>query len=908
MTDLNLRSSQRSSPGALIERRPTPELVFQGPLRSDGDQGAIGAGGPGQNGEDSDPRSIPVARVDGVAILAFGPESAPSWETAETSEPRIVLASEGLAALVERPVDELIGRAARSLLDQENAGGVDAIEEVRRGLLGLLVEADQPIQPGRPTTEPTAEPDPLEVHDRRGGFGRGPTDLESDVGVPAPAVQRTLTRESRTGRFRVVAELDLTERSAVIDLEPAGLGATTSDLAADPVDQLGPRGFSPAGTVVAEHRLVRADGSTVLVHAAYTPLGSRDQPSDLVLVEFRDLRQPEAERLLSDQATVVRALRRGYELGRICYQVAQEIEQELGDGSRCWVAIGSGDGRLEPVLSGELSVAALQEVTDELLEIGRPLARQVVAIDALSAEWAEALTSIGARSVWYLPLVGDDERELRGAVVIATPRQRPDRPLARALEHLAEILNAAVEQATVEADLVHQTLHDPLTGLPNRALLVDRLGQLVARLDRDDVALSVLLVDIDRFKPVNDTRGSEVGDRVLLEVANRLLATVRLGDTVGRLSNDQYLVLCAAGKDELDPSAVARRIVRVLSEPIPLSDGDQLHITASVGVAVIDEPGLTPEAIIGDAESALALATADGRGRMAVFEADHRHNLIESHRTEQALHRAIDAGELVIHYQPLVEVKTGFMVGAEALVRWDRPGHGLLGPPDFIPIAEESELIIPVGNWIVDRVCADLAQWSRSKGRTSMVTINLGARQLAADGLVPTVVACLDRHGLDARRLGFEIVESMEIRELGAAEANLNRLKGLGCRIAIDDFGIGHATLDYIRRFSMADALKIDRSFVAGLGVSREDTAIVDASIAMASSLGLQVVAEGVEDLGQLDALRERGVRYAQGYALSRPVPFDQVIELWRQARLFDPPWRRGPAARPQFQSELEPA
>jgi EAL domain-containing protein (putative c-di-GMP-specific phosphodiesterase class I) len=273
---------------------------------------------------------------------------------------------------------------------------------------------------------------------------------------------------------------------------------------------------------------------------------------------------------------------------------------------------------------------------------------------------------------------------------------------------------------------------------------------------------------------------------------------------------------------------------------------------------------------------------------MAMFEAGLGHNLVARHETEQALHQAIANDELVVHYQPVVEIRGGSMIGAEALVRWERPGHGLLYPGAFIPVAEESELMLQMGDWILDRVCADLARWPRSKGRSPMVMVNLSARQMTADTLVPSVISALQRHGLQPPRLGFEITESMEIRDTEVAEGNLRRLKQLGCRIAIDDFGIGHATLDYIRRFSMADALKIDRSFVAGLGRSREDTAIVTASVALATSLGLQVVAEGVEDLALLEPLRDLGARYAQGFALGQSVPFDEILLVWERGKLVE--------------------
>jgi diguanylate cyclase (GGDEF)-like protein len=553
-------------------------------------------------------------------------------------------------------------------------------------------------------------------------------------------------------------------------------------------------------------------------------------------------------------------------------------------------------------------------------ESGTDNMKRVVSVDGLPGEFIPILHARGLKALWYVPMIGSGGN-LRGAMMIATDDSRPDQAITKTLDHLSVVMTTAIEHATAEADIAHQRLHDPLTHLPNRALLVDRLGQSLARLERDGIALSVLLVDIDRFRSVNDTMGVEVGDQVLLEVAGRLLAAVRLGDTVGRISSDQYLIMCVATSGELDAAAVARRVLRSLAEPIRIADGSMLHITASIGVVVVDEPGPSPAAVISNAESALARATASGRGQMAMFEADLRRHVVDRHETEQALRQAITENELVIHYQPLVEIRTGYMVGAEALVRWDRPGFGLLYPPSFIQIAEESDLILPMGNWIIDKVCADLGQWPKSNGRSPMVTINLAAAQLAVDTLVPTVVSALQRNNLHPTRVGFEITESMEIRDLEAAGVNLNRLSELGCRIAIDDFGIGHATLDYIRQFSMANALKIDRSFVAGLDNSKEDTAIVNASIALAkafwfggpagtgfkladvdfellkdhepialaSSLGLQVIAEGVENIEQLTALEELGCRYAQGFALAKPMPFDEALALWDKSQLYEP-------------------
>ncbi len=764
--------------------------------------------------------------VDGVAVIFFDPT---------TGNPHVVFVSDGLSELVGRPIVELLGNSPLELFGL--AEGPADMATIRRSLV-----ADDAVNDG---SSPEAESD---------------TDSdESDV------------------------DLDLIDTA---DIEPP---SEPDDIEIDiDLAEIATDGPPPSRTHTLTQSLRHGTGEAVLVHATYTTVPSMTPTAPYVVAQYQDLSKASAESLLADQAAVVGSLSRGHELGRLCHQVASQVEGELGDGSRCWIGVVNANDSLEPVTAGDLPFDAVAEIMRSVAAAGSASMKRVVPVDGLPTDQAALMRSNGLNALWYVPMIGTDGA-VKGAMLVATVHNQPDGAITRSLDHLSVVMATAVDHATVEADIAHQTLHDPLTRLPNRALIVDRLGQAMARLERDGIALSVLLVDIDRFRTVNDTRGAEVGDQVLLEVAARLLAAVRLGDTVGRISSDQYMVMCVATSGELDAAAVGRRILRSLANPITVPGGDDLHITASVGVVVVDEPGLSPAVIIGNAESALARASAQGRGQMAMFEADLRRHVVDRHETEQALHRAITNNELVMHYQPLVEIRTGFMVGAEALVRWERPGHGLLYPPAFIQIAEESELILPMGNWIIDQVCADLGRWPKSSGRSPMVTINLAARQLAVDTLVPTVVSALQRNGLHPSRVGFEITESMEIRDLEAASINLNRLSELGCRIAIDDFGIGHATLAYIRQFSMADALKIDRSFVDGLGRSREDTAIVNASIALANSLGLQVIAEGVENVEQLATLQDLGCRYAQGFGLSKPIPFDDALELWTRSKLYDP-------------------
>ena len=578
----------------------------------------------------------------------------------------------------------------------------------------------------------------------------------------------------------------------------------------------------------------------------------------------------------------------GSDLSSLAHTVAAEVVDRIGGQGECWVGVADHYDRCEAVVCSGENPRLVARTLQLLLATGDPTGPRCVLVQHLPRNLHMPLADIGVHALWAFP-IADANRQQRGVLVVAHHHDDlPNEDDVRLLDHLAQVLVAGIERAGVEARVAQQALHDPLTRLPSRALIVDRLEQALVRLDREPSSLSVLLVDIDRFKSINEYRGVEVGDLVLAAVAGRLMRSVRAGDTVGRISADQYLMICMSNAD-LDVSVVARRVTESLAKPIEIEGAQPVHITASVGVVTVDDTETSPSEVIGNAEAALAVAVKSGRGRYVVFDEKHQSRDLVRHELEQALGQAITGGELVVHYQPVCEVQTGRMIGAEALIRWDRPGHGLLAPGAFIEIAEESGLIVPLGTWVIERVAEDLASWPRSGGWAPVVTVNLSARQLSDPALVPLVDKVLAKHNLPPVRLGFEVTESMRIDDFEVAVDSLERLANLGCRIAVDDFGIGHATLDYLRRFSMANVLKIDRSFVAGLGVRREDTAIVDASLALARSLQLNVVAEGVENGFQLTQLARLGCQFAQGYALSKPVPLDQAKALWAQGHLFIP-------------------
>ena len=787
--------------------------------------------------------------VDGVAVMLVGP-SVPN--------PHLLYVSEGLCHLIGWRVDQLLGQSPAFLFSGDE--GPRQLEAMRRAVLSTSPDVDD-------------APDLLDLlHDPKLMNGHGPDDEFNGV------------------RHDVDGMLDVDTGSFDLSLIQAHSRYEASTVLVDQAHQKIPVFFTAQAIPSAQ------DGGA------------------FVVAQFRDLRKSAAERLLADQEAVIASLKRGHHLGQLCHQIAVMIERSLGVAATCWLSIVGPDDEIEPVITGGFAADIVTETMNAVARSNDHQAKRIASVGGLDEDLADRLGSEGVRNLWYVPVLGgsDDDRvastgddedapasdvALRGAIMVATGDSTPDAEATKLLDHLAQVLAVGIEHATAESDSEYQALHDSLTKLPNRALIMDRLSQAMARLERDGSSISVLLVDIDRFKAVNDMRGIEVGDRVLVEVANRLLAAVRLGDTVGRISSDQYLVMCVATNGELDAAAVARRVLRSLAEPISVADrqaagGQDLHITASIGAVVVTaaEAELTPAEIISNAESALANATNIGRGQFAMFEAEHQHDVVRRHETEQALRQGIAENQLVLHYQPLVEIRSGFMIGAEALVRWQRPGHGLLQPGAFIDIAEDAGLMVQLGEWVIDKTCEDLADWPKVKGRSPLVSINLAARHLEVDTLVPTVIRALQRNNLKPNRIGFEITESMAVLDTEAALANLDKLASLGCRIAIDDFGIGHASLDYLRRFSMASAIKIDRSFIAGLTDSPENQAIVKASVSMADALDLQVVAEGVETVEQLLRLRDLGCHYAQGFVLSKPMPIDIVLELWARSRFYSTP------------------
>ncbi len=443
---------------------------------------------------------------------------------------------------------------------------------------------------------------------------------------------------------------------------------------------------------------------------------------------------------------------------------------------------------------------------------------------------------------------------------------------------------------------LYRALHDPLTGLANRGLLMEQLVQALARARRRPGSVAVLFLDLDRFKVVNDSLGHAVGDDLLVEVARRLERVMRSADTVARLGGDEFVVLAEdiAGVDEA--LSLARRLREAIAAPMPVGSGQQIVVTASVGIALSasaagsrdaaagGSPAMadTPSSLLWDADAAMYRAKDTGRDRVELFEDGIRAGSLGRFRSEAMLRHALDHEGLRLHYQPLVDLATGALAGAEALVRLHDPDRGLISPGEFIPVAEETGLVVPLGAWVVAEAAAQAAAWQALQPLHApplTVSVNLSGRQLTTPGFAVEVGAAIARSGADASHLCFEVTENTLLDAAGSGVATLERLKELGVRLAIDDFGTGHSSLTWLRRLP-ADFLKVDRTFVAGLGTDPGDTAIVRAVLDLGRALGLTTIAEGVETAGQLEALRDLGCHWVQGYHLARPGPAESVTAL----------------------------
>lgn len=441
-----------------------------------------------------------------------------------------------------------------------------------------------------------------------------------------------------------------------------------------------------------------------------------------------------------------------------------------------------------------------------------------------------------------------------------------------------------------EAQLAHQATHDSLTGLPNRTLLLDRLSVAIARARRSGATVGVLFLDLDHFKIINDSRGHSTGDTLLKDIAGRLSRVLRPDDTVARFGGDEFVILCGdlAGPD--DAINLGERIEAIFSEPFFL-DGTEVFVGASIGISFLDKSAehedgeaalrVVAEGLIREADAAMYRAKDRGRGQIAVYDQSLRATTIHRLELDTALRYALERDELVVHYQPVFDLATGKIAGTEALVRWQHPKYGLLSPDNFIPLAEDTGLIIQLGHIVLEKACRQLTDWHEQYPELGPFTmaVNISGRQLSSPSLIPDLKNVVEITGINPAHLDLEITESLLMDDVEFSFEALTQLKELGFNIAVDDFGTGYSSLSYLRSFPV-DHLKVDRSFVSGLSRHQGDEAIVVAIIRLAQTLGLKTVAEGVETADQLKRLRHHGCDFAQGFHLAIPMPPEHIGEI----------------------------
>lgn len=431
----------------------------------------------------------------------------------------------------------------------------------------------------------------------------------------------------------------------------------------------------------------------------------------------------------------------------------------------------------------------------------------------------------------------------------------------------------------VEGELLHLANHDALTGLPNRSLLLDRLSQAIAFADRFSSEVAVMLIDLDRFKNINDSLGHDVGDKIILEISARLLSKVRHGDTVARWGGDEFVVVLGDMGREEAVANFAQKLLEALSQPMTI-EGHELYPAGSIGVSLYPKDGDDANALLRNADTAMYRAKDAGRNNFQFYANEMNARALDRLKLDSGLRRALLRDEFVLHYQPQMDIRTGAIVGMEALLRWQPPGQAMVFPNEFIPIAEETGLIVQIGEWVLRTACAQLKVWQSSGVCHGVaMAVNLSARQFKQHNIVKMVSRILQETGCAPESLELEITESVVMDDPEAAVAILQQLSDMGVSLAIDDFGTGYSSLSYLKRFPI-DALKIDRSFVRDITIDSDDAAIAKAVIALAHSMKLKVIAEGVETAEQLEFLREQQCDQMQGYFLSRPVSATQLAQL----------------------------
>jgi len=578
-----------------------------------------------------------------------------------------------------------------------------------------------------------------------------------------------------------------------------------------------------------------------------------------------------------DARGLLRALR--YAIERKAMEEALFVEKE-----RAQVTLNSiGDAVVCTDISGNITflnlVAEKMTGWSWLEAASRPMAEVLRILDATSRETTPnpMNMAVGRNRTVHLPsnciLIRRDGFEIPIEDCVSPIHDRDGQATG------AVIVFRDVSAARAMAlQMAHSAQHDFLTSLPNRMLFNDRVSQAIVLAARHMKKVAVLFLDLDGFKHINDSLGHPIGDKLLQSIAKRLVDCVRGSDTVSRQGGDEFVVLLSEMDQAEDAALSARRMLKSVAEAHPIDQHD-LHVTTSIGLSVYPDDGLDAETLIKNADTAMYQAKENGRQSYQFFMPAMNVRAVERQSIEESLRRAMERQEFSLHYQPKINLRTGEITGAEALIRWTHPTRGPVSPAQFIPVAEDCGLILPIGQWVLREACKQAREWVAAGLPLATMAVNISSMEFRDDNFLQSVFAILKETGLDPKSLELELTESVLMKRAESAASVLKTLRARGVQIAVDDFGTGYSSLSYLRKFPI-DALKIDQSFVRQITTARDDTTIVTAVISMGRSLKLRVVAEGVETQEELDFLRAHQCDEAQGYFFSRPVVAEQFAKL----------------------------
>ena len=650
---------------------------------------------------------------------------------------------------------------------------------------------------------------------------------------------------------------------------------------------------------VGECRYVRPDGSLARLQTFMTVVRDADRRAVHLLLTLADITEQRAQAEdFATQSMLLERIARRDRLEDVLDGLCRSIE-ERAPGTRCTVMLLNPDGRTvrhgaAPSMTTSFILAIdgaeigpMEGSCGAAMHSGVDVVAEDIATHPYWVEWKSVALPDGLRACWSTPLLSTEPRPAERRVLgsFAVYWEEPHVPTdeeQRLVRRVADITAIAIEREQAEKALTDASLTDALTGLANRRLFLLRLGEALGRGSPDLPSVAVLYLDLDGFKLVNDSMGHDVGDQLLRAVGGRLRGVVRPGDTVARLGGDEFAIICESVSDLKAAEVLAERARSVLVAPFRVAARD-IFTTASVGVS-LGSASASPDRLVDDADTAMYQAKARGRARVELYDDALRSRATRRLQIETALRRALERNEFTLHYQPIVDPRTGRLEALEALLRWDSEDLGSVPPATFIPVAEETGTIVAIGDWVLGEACRQYAAWHLRHPVMPVIAVNVSPRQLVDTTFVETVSRLLTVHAVPVEALRFELTETTFADSVVDGRV-LAALRSLGVRLAVDDFGSGHSSLARLRSLAVHE-LKIDRSFIDGLGTEPGDSAIVSAIIRMAAELGLDVVAEGVETDVQLDELQRLGCGRVQGFLFARPAPatmFDPLISdhLW---------------------------